>query len=86
MRVIVDQEKCCGAGQCVLTAPEVFAQREEDRLVVLLQPSPDESLRGKVRDAVAACPKEVIQLDEEARASVSRPLGTEDVDHATTPK
>ncbi|GAA0915578.1 hypothetical protein GCM10009574_018210 [Streptomyces asiaticus] len=30
MKITVDEEKCCGAGQCVLIAPEVFDQREED--------------------------------------------------------
>ena len=36
MRVAVDQDKCCGAGKCVLLAPEVFDQREDDGVVVLL--------------------------------------------------
>ncbi|MFE0378775.1 ferredoxin [Streptomyces inhibens] len=40
MHVSVDQDKCCGAGQCVLLAPEVFDQREEDGTVVLLNPEP----------------------------------------------
>ena len=40
MKITVDEAKCCGAGQCVLIAPEVFDQREDDGIVELLQPSP----------------------------------------------
>lgn len=40
MKITVDEEKCCGAGQCVLIAPEVFDQRDEDGIVVLLDAEP----------------------------------------------
>ena len=30
MKVVIDQDKCVGAGQCVLLAPDVFDQRDED--------------------------------------------------------
>lgn len=36
MKVIIDEDKCVGAGQCVLAAAEVFDQREDDGIVVLL--------------------------------------------------
>ncbi|EME53077.1 ferredoxin [Amycolatopsis decaplanina] len=36
MRLEVDRERCVGAGMCVLTAPEVFGQDEEDGRVRLL--------------------------------------------------
>ena len=36
MKVTVDEDKCCGAGTCVLLAPDVFDQRDEDGIVVLL--------------------------------------------------
>ncbi|MFE3946199.1 ferredoxin, partial [Streptomyces sp. NPDC059118] len=35
MKVTVDQNKCVASGQCVLSAPDVFDQREEDGIVVL---------------------------------------------------
>ena len=63
MHISVDQEKCCGAGQCVLLAPEVFDQREEDGVVVLLDPEPAESLHDTVREAVAVCPASAITAD-----------------------
>ena len=36
MKVTIDEEKCCGAGTCVMVAPEVFDQRDEDGVVILL--------------------------------------------------
>ncbi|MBQ1023719.1 ferredoxin [Micromonospora sp. C95] len=68
MKIEVDQEKCCGAGQCALIAPEVFAQRD-DRIVVLLVPVPDESLHDPVRDAAEACPMSAITLLEDVPVS-----------------
>jgi ferredoxin len=36
MKVAVEQDRCVGSGQCVLLAPDVFDQRDEDGSVVLL--------------------------------------------------
>jgi ferredoxin len=59
MHVAVDNDTCIGAGECALTCPEVFGQDDEG-YVVLLEPSPDESLRPQVEDAVARCPSGAI--------------------------
>ncbi|WP_405824915.1 ferredoxin [Streptomyces sp. NBC_01390] len=67
MRVRVDQDKCCGAGSCVLSAPEVFDQDDEDGLVLLLDPHPPADLHEAVREAAAVCPAEVIVLDQTER-------------------
>jgi ferredoxin len=56
MKVTVDQEKCCGAGTCVLLAPDVFDQRDEDGLVVLLDETPADDLHDIVREAASVCP------------------------------
>ncbi|MET9343019.1 MULTISPECIES: ferredoxin [Nonomuraea] len=66
MKVTVDEAKCCGAGQCVLIAPEVFDQRDEDGVVVLLEPEPGEDQHALVREAAAVCPAAAIELSEEA--------------------
>ncbi|MDI1446308.1 ferredoxin [Polyangium sp. 6x1] len=63
MRVIVDVEKCCGAGQCVLLAPKVFDQRD-DGIVILLDASPPKELHAVVREAATVCPAAAIQLEE----------------------
>ncbi|MDC0674433.1 ferredoxin [Nannocystis radixulma] len=65
MRVIVDTEKCCGAGQCVLIAPKVFDQRD-DGIVVLLDAAPPSELHAAVREAACVCPGAAIRLGEQA--------------------
>ncbi|WP_240509884.1 ferredoxin [Streptomyces malaysiense] len=54
--VEVDTEVCVGAGQCVLAAPGVFDQREEDGIVKLLAAEPSQEVRDAVREAVHLCP------------------------------
>jgi ferredoxin len=60
----VDEGKCCGAGTCVLLAPDVFDQREEDGIVILLDERPDESLHAIVREAASVCPGVAITVSE----------------------
>ncbi|GIH99666.1 ferredoxin [Planobispora takensis] len=60
--VTVNRESCCGAGQCVLAAPAVFTQSEEDGLVVLLDPDPPAGLRDAVRRAQSHCPTRSITV------------------------
>lgn len=62
MHIAVDTGKCCGAGQCVLTAPEVFDQRSEDGTVVLLQSEPAAGLHEAVEEAALVCPASAITL------------------------
>ena len=64
MKVTVDQDNCISSGQCVLNAGEVFDQRDEDGVVVLLNENPPAELANDVRRAVAACPARVIHLAE----------------------
>jgi ferredoxin len=63
MRVHVDPERCAASGLCVVTAPEVFGQSDEDGTVQLLSPAPDSSLHGRVRHAAARCPARAITLN-----------------------
>lgn len=62
MRVVVDRDRCRGAGQCALTAPEVFDQSEDDGTVVVLDEEPAPELETKVRRAAQLCPNSVITL------------------------
>ena len=64
MKVTVEQSKCVAAGQCVLTAPDVFDQRDEDGIVVLLHPSPPARLAEDVKQAVALCPALAITVQD----------------------
>jgi ferredoxin len=65
MRVRVNEDRCCGAGQCALVAPKVFDQRD-DGIVRLLDASPPERLYAAVREAVDVCPAGAIEIDEGA--------------------
>jgi ferredoxin len=62
VKIDVDTAKCCGAGQCVLAAPEVFDQRDEDGIVVLLQGGPASELHASVEEAALICPAAAITL------------------------
>ncbi|WP_320775390.1 ferredoxin [Streptomyces sp. CRN 30] len=66
MKITVDEEKCCGAGQCVLIAPEVFDQRDEDGIVVLLDAEPPAVHHDAARESAGVCPAAAIHLDEDA--------------------
>lgn len=66
MKVTVDQDRCCGSGQCVVAAGEVFDQRDEDGIVVLLQADPAPPLHDRVREAATICPAAAIALEEAA--------------------
>lgn len=65
MRVTIDRDKCIGAGQCVMTVPEVFDQDEDSGTVILLQETPAVALQDEVRRAVHFCPARVIGADEQ---------------------
>ncbi|NGO10279.1 ferredoxin [Streptomyces sp. HC44] len=65
MRVELDEPKCVAAGQCVMASPEVFDQRDEDGVAVLLAETPDVDLLDGVREAVAICPAAAIRLVEQ---------------------
>ncbi|TLS48073.1 ferredoxin [Streptomyces montanus] len=65
MRVELDEPKCVAAGQCVMASPEVFDQREEDGVAILLEERPGDELLDGVREAVAVCPAAALRLVEE---------------------
>jgi len=64
MKVVVDEDKCVAAGQCVAAAMDVFDQRDEDGIVVLLDENPPAALADDVRNAAAVCPALAIRIEE----------------------
>ncbi|MGW1787285.1 ferredoxin [Streptomyces sp. NPDC001858] len=64
MKVVVDEEKCVAAGQCVAAAMDVFDQREDDGIVVLLEENPPAEQADDVRNAAAVCPALAIRIEE----------------------
>ncbi|WBQ07624.1 ferredoxin [Kribbella sp. CA-293567] len=63
MDVKIDQESCVAAGQCVLAAPDVFDQRDEDGVAILLQ-TPEVDQYDATREAALLCPARAIHLSE----------------------
>ncbi|OBG31872.1 ferredoxin [Mycobacterium sp. E3198] len=64
MKVTVDQNICASSGNCVMNAPEVFDQRDDDGVVVLLNSHPTPEQADGARRAAAACPALAIHIEE----------------------
>lgn len=64
MKVTVDQNICASSGNCVMNAPGVFDQRDDDGVVVLLNPHPTPEQADGARRAAAACPALAIRIEE----------------------
>ena len=62
MRIEADRERCASSGMCVLTAPDVFDQDEDDGRVVLLMPDVTEEQEAAVRKAIQLCPSRALSL------------------------
>ena len=65
MKVELDEPKCVASGQCVVAAPDVFDQRDDDGVAILLEEHPGAELADDVREAVAVCPAAAIRLVEQ---------------------
>lgn len=63
MRVTGDRKVCVGAGQCVLAAPGVFDQDEEEGLVLVLREEPGDDQRAEVQEAADTCPSGAVRID-----------------------
>lgn len=65
MRVEVEEPRCVAAGQCVMAAPDVFDQRDEDGVALVLDATPGADRHERVRQAAAVCPGTAIRLVEQ---------------------
>ena len=65
VRVELDEPKCVASGQCVVAAPDVFDQRDEDGVAVVLEQRPSQDQLDEVREAVAVCPAAALRLVRE---------------------
>lgn len=62
MKIIADTGRCVGAGQCVLTDPDLFDQSEDDGTVIVLNPEPEGDAQENARTAVHICPGQALSL------------------------
>ncbi|MBB4930204.1 ferredoxin [Lipingzhangella halophila] len=63
MKVTADREVCIGAGMCVLTAPAVLDQDEDDGRVRVLDADPPAEAHPAVREAERLCPSRAISVE-----------------------
>ncbi|MDN0197730.1 ferredoxin [Streptomyces sp. S.PNR 29] len=63
MRIDIDKDLCIGAGQCALTAPDVFTQ-DDDGYSSLLPGREDGGGSPLVREAARSCPVGAITVSE----------------------
>jgi ferredoxin len=64
VEIEIEEPRCVAAGHCVVAAPEVFDQRDDDGVVVLLDASPPEREHDHVREAALLCPAAAILVRE----------------------
>lgn len=64
MKITIDQDKCIGAGQCVAAASDVFDQRDEDGIAILINDNPPDEEADDVRRAAAVCPAVAILVQD----------------------
>jgi ferredoxin len=64
MKVTVDQDICASSGNCVMHAHEIFDQRDDDGVVVLLNENPPADQADNARKAAAGCPALAIHIEE----------------------
>jgi ferredoxin len=63
VKIHLDEDRCVSSGQCVMAAPDVFDQREEDGVAFLLTDSAMDADQDSVRRAARVCPAMAITLD-----------------------
>ncbi|MER7208640.1 ferredoxin [Streptosporangium sp. NPDC000239] len=66
-RIVVDRERCVGAGQCVLAAPEVFDSGDDGlvRVVGDTETETGTAVADGIRHAVRLCPARALSLRED---------------------
>jgi ferredoxin len=63
MRVVVDEDKCCGFAACLSIAPDNFDMDSQNvAFAITTAPGPDQY--DAVRAAASACPTTAILIEE----------------------
>ncbi|MFI5839206.1 ferredoxin [Catenuloplanes sp. NPDC051500] len=62
-KILADTSRCVGAGQCVLTDPDAFDQTDEEGIVIVRRPEPeDDAALDRARRAALICPSQALSL------------------------
>ena len=62
MQLQIRRSECCGNGQCVEIAPDVFALDSQKKAIVL---DPEAAPREKLFEAAEACPCQAIVVQDD---------------------
>jgi len=62
MQIVVNRQRCIGAGLCALRLPSVFEQDSEEGLVVLLDETGAAHTREELAAAEYGCPSQAIAI------------------------
>lgn len=62
IRIEVDEDRCVAGGQCVMVAPRLFDQRDDDGVVVVLDETPGHDELPDARTAELVCPAAAIRV------------------------
>ncbi len=65
MYIEFDEPKCVAAGQCAMVAPDIFDQRDDDGVAIVLDANPGPEHHDEVREAAAVCPAAALRLVEQ---------------------
>ena len=65
MKVIADRARCIGAGQCVMVASDIFAQGDDDGLVVIKLDEITAERAADIELAILSCPTRALVADAE---------------------
>jgi ferredoxin len=64
MRVVADRTVCLAFGMCSLTAPDLFDNDDDGRVVVLGEHLDQDAIEA-ARQAVALCPSGALKIEED---------------------
>ena len=62
MQVTIDTGKCCGYGECVAFAPDLFQLGDDNRAHLLRAGELSERDAARAREASYSCPVEAIEI------------------------
>ncbi|MCM3923141.1 (4Fe-4S)-binding protein [Frankia sp. AiPs1] len=67
MRIVAERDRCIGAGNCVMTAPEVFDQDDDGLVAPLVDEADpvDPASLAAARRAVERCPATALRAVED---------------------
>lgn len=63
-KIVADRSRCVGGGNCVMSAPQLFTQAEDDGLVQVIRSILSEEDMAAAEFAVNSCPAQALTIIE----------------------